>query len=201
VVCFEIGQSMTIANGARLFAEGVADAPILFTRFGTGGNWGNITINGGVGSPETRISYARFEFNANSTGTPCIEVAAGTAYLDHLTFANTGAPYIHVDEASFIISHCYFPSATAQFEPCHGTGGVKSGGRGIFLRNFFGKANGYNDVVDFTGGNRPAPIVQFINNVFVGASDDMLDLDGTDGWVEGNNFLHAHKNGAPDSSS
>jgi hypothetical protein len=28
-----------------------------------------------------------------------------------------------------------------------------------------------------------------------------LDLDGTDAWVEGNIFLHAHKNGSPDTSS
>src|SRR2546422_3019608 len=41
-----------------------------------------------VGSPETRVSHAHFEFNANNTGTPCIEVADGTAYLDHLTFGN-----------------------------------------------------------------------------------------------------------------
>ncbi|HXT41884.1 MAG TPA: immunoglobulin domain-containing protein [Candidatus Angelobacter sp.] len=203
LVTFDAGQGMTIANGGRLLAEGTANAPILFTRFAPTGYWGNITIDGAVGSPETRIAYARFEFNANSTGTPCIEVAAGTAYLDHLTFGNAGAPYIHVDGASFIISHCYFPTATAAFEPCHGTGGVKSGGRGIFLRNFFGKANGYSDVVDFTGGNRPGqPIVQFIDNVVTGGDDDGFDLDGTDAWVEGNIFLHMHKNGGtPDSSS
>src|SRR5439155_26754636 len=60
VVCFETDQSMTIAEGGRLFAEGIADAPILFTRFGTSGNWGNITVNGALGSPETRITYADF---------------------------------------------------------------------------------------------------------------------------------------------
>jgi hypothetical protein len=57
--------------------------------------------------------------------------------------------------------------------------------------------------MDFTGGNRDLnqPIIQYYNNVFVGASDDMLDLDGTDAWIEGNIFLHGHKNGSPDSSS
>jgi hypothetical protein len=45
------------------------------------------------------------------------------------------------------------------------------------------------------------PIVQFYNNVFSGGSDDGLDLDGTDAWIEGNIFLHIHRNGAPDSSS
>src|SRR5204863_5200765 len=105
------------------------------------------------------------------------------------------------DGASFVIQDCVFPSATTQFELVHGTAGIKSGGRGIFLRNFFGVPIGYNDVVDFTGGNRPGPIVQFIDNVFVGATDDILDLDSTDAWVEGNIFMHAHKNGAPDTSS
>jgi hypothetical protein len=200
-VALAAGINITVANGGRLLAEGTSNAPIRFTRSGASGFWGNITINGGAGSPESRIAYAEFDFNANSTGTPCIEVNAGTAFLDHLTFANTGAPYIHVDGASFVISHCYFPSATAGFELCHGTGGVKSGGHGIFLRNFFGKPIGYNDVVDFTGGNRPSPIVHFIENVLTGSDDDGLDLDGTDAWVEGNIFLHMHKNGStPDSS-
>ena len=91
---------------------------------------------------------------------------------------------------------------TAQFEPCHGTRGVRSDGHGLFLRNFFGKPTGYNDVVDFTGGNRPHPIVHFIGNVVMGGDDDGFDIDGTDAWVEGNIFLHLHRNnGTPDSSS
>ncbi|HEY0455567.1 MAG TPA: hypothetical protein VGE41_04290, partial [Verrucomicrobiae bacterium] len=151
---------------------------------------------------ESRITYARFEFNANSTTTPCIEVNVGSAFLDHLTFANPASPYIHVDGASFTISDCYFPAPTTGFELCHGTGGVRSDGHGIFARNFFGKANNYNDVVDFTGSQRGTPIVQFINNVVMGGDDDGFDLDGTDAWVEGNIFMHMHRNaGTPDSSS
>ena len=201
------GVNILVANGGRLLAEGTDTASIRFTRApGSTGNWGNIIVNGGVDSPETRVAYARFEFNANSTSTPCLQVSAGTVYFDHLTFGNTAAPYIHVDGASFVISDCVFPTATAYFELVHGTGGVKAGGHGLFLRNFFGLAQStsgnYNDVVDFTGGNRPnQPIVQFTDNVFIGATDDHLDLDGTDAWIEGNILLHAHKNGSPDSSS
>jgi hypothetical protein len=199
---FNPGQSLIVADGGRLLAEGTSNAPIHFTRAGTSGYWGNLTIRGSTGSPETRIAYATFDFNSNDTGTPCIEVDTGSAYLDHLIFGQTGAPYIHVDGASFTICDCLFPTTTAQFEPCHGTRGVRSDGHGLFLRNFFGKATGYNDVVDFTGGNRPHPIVQFINNVVSGGDDDGFDIDGTDAWVEGNIFLHLHKNGGtPDSSS
>ncbi len=197
-VQFGSGISLTVADGGRLLAEGTSNAPIRFTRSGASGSWGHVTINGSVGSPESRIAYAHFELNSAS---PTLEVAGGSAFLDHLTFGNTGISYIHVDGASFIISHCSFPDATAGFELVHGTGGIKSGGRGIFYRNFFGTTRGYNDVVDFSGGNRPGPIVQFFENVFTGSDDDALDLDSTDAWVEGNIFLHIHKNGAPDSSS
>ena len=200
-VALSAGSAITVADGGRLLAEGTSNAPIRFTRSGASGYWGNITVNGSGGSPESRIAYAEFEFNANSTGTPCIDVNAGTVFLDHLTFKNTGAPYLHVDGASFVVSHCHFPSATAAFELCHGTGGIRSGGHGIFLQNFFGQPIGYNDVVDFTGGNRPSPIIHFIENVFSGSDDDALDLDGTDAWVEGNIFLHIHRNnGTPDSA-
>jgi hypothetical protein len=195
---FAPGVDLAVADGGRLLAEGTSNAPIRFTRSGSSSSWGHVTIDGSVGSPESRIAYAHFELNGTS---PTIEVAGGTAFLDHLTFGNTAISYIHVDGASFVISHCHFPTATAGFELVHGTGGIKSGGHGVFYRNYFGTAIGYNDVVDFTGGNRPGPIVQFFENVFNGATDDCLDLDSTDAWVEGNIFLHVHRNGAPDSSS
>jgi hypothetical protein len=196
------GIGITVASGGRLLAPGTAATPIRFMAVSAGTSWDHVILNGAAGSPESRITYAHFESNISDTGIPCIEVAAGTAFLDHLTFGNTAAPYIHVDGASFIISDCVFPSATDRFELVHGTGGIKAGGHGIFLRNFFGVPIGYNDVVDFTGGNRPGPIVQFIDNVLIGSQDDGLDLDGTDAWVEGNIFLHVHRNGdTPDSSS
>ncbi|MDB6029796.1 MAG: metalloprotease protein, partial [Verrucomicrobiales bacterium] len=203
-VQFGTNVNLVVANGGILLAEGTSNAPIIFTKyFGSVSNWGNITINGAIGSPESRIAYASFASNARNNGIPCIEVNLGTAFLDHLTFTNPFAPYIHVDEASFVISDCYFPASSGNFEQCHGTGGVKPGGHGLVLRNFFGKASQYNDVFDFTGGNRPGlPIIQFVNNVLMGSDDDGWDLDGTDAWVEGNIFLHFHKNaGTPDSSS
>lgn len=192
------GVNFTVANGGRLLAEGTETNRIHFTAHpGSGVSWGGLIINGSVGSPQTRISHAHFEGNSAT----CLEVAAGTVLLDHLTFGTTTHPYLALDGASFLVQDCVFPTATAAFELVHGTVGIKSGGQGVFVRNFFGAANGYNDVVDFTGGNRPAPIIHFFDNVFIGTGDDHLDLDGTDAWIEGNIFLHAHKNGSPDSAS
>ena len=193
------GASLTIADGGRLLAEGTPSAPIQFTRAPAAtASWGGIVINGSANSPETRIRYAHFDFNSSTA----IHSSAGTVFLDHLTFGNTAKQYISLDDSSFVVSYCVFSDPTAAFEPVHGNGSVKAGGRGIIYRNFFGQTIGYNDVIDFTGGNRPVgPLVHFIDNVFTGASDDGLDLDGTDAWVEGNIFLHVHKNGTPDTAS
>ncbi len=194
------GVKLTVANGGRLLAEGTEAAPISFAAPpGAGTSWGGLTINGAVGSPETRIAYAYFQGN----GGTCIEVAGGTLNLDHTTFLTTTHQYLSLDDSSFLVSGCYFPTSSASFELVHGTGGIKSGGRGIVRDCYFGTTTGYNDIMDFTGGNRDAdqPIIQYYHNVFVGTDDDMLDLDGTDAWIEGNIFMHAHRNGSPDSSS
>lgn len=190
--------NVTVANGGRLIAEGTDTARIRFTRQpGSATRWGGITINGGAGSPETRITYAHLEFN----GSEAIHSQGGTVFLGGLTFGSTDRQYVSLDGSSFVVSECVFPTATAPFELVHGTQGIKAGGRGIFVRNFFGAPNGYNDTVDFTGGNRPGPVVHFIDNVFVGSDDDILDLDSTDAWVEGNIFVGVHRNGSPDSAS
>lgn len=194
------GVNIVVANGGRIVAEGTEDQPIRFTAApGAAASWGGMTINGTVGSPETRLAYVHFEGN-NKT---CIEVAGGTIVLDHATFGTTTHQYVALDDSSFLLSHCVFPTTTAPFELLHGTGGIKAGGRGIIRECFFGTTTGYNDIMDFTGGNRDMgqPIIQYYNNVFVGASDDILDLDGTDAWIEGNIFLHVHRNGSPDSAS
>ena len=195
------GINFSVANGGKLLAQGTATAPIRFTVTPASGvSWGNLTINGAVGSPESSLAFAHFEGNGTA---PCIEVAAGTVTLDHVSFGTTSRQYLALDGASFLVSHCTFPTARAAFELVHGTAGIKTGGRGIIRDCFFGAVNGYNDVIDFTGGNRDLgqPIIEFYNNVFIGSDDDGLDLDGTDAWIEGNIFMHIHRNGAPDSSS
>ena len=205
----EPGVTVQLASGARLIvngqllAEGDATNRILFTHGTNATTWGAMTINGGAGSPETRITYADFD----SYSTTAIHSTGGTLLLDHVNFNTTTQPYLSLDGSSFVVRDCVFPSSapTARNENIHGTAGIKTGGRGIFVRNFFGVANSissdYNDVLDFSGGNRPGPIVQFIDNVFIGSDDDLLDLDSTDAWVEGNIFLHTHRNGSPDSAS
>jgi autotransporter-associated beta strand protein len=203
------GANLTVNDGGILNAQGSDTQRISITRApGSTSNWGGIVVNGSVGSPQTTISFTNIAYNGTTAihSAPLAGVAGstgGTVFLDHLTFGTNLYQYMSLDSSSFIVEDCEFPAPGAAFESDHGTGGIKSGGRGLFLRNFFGSTNSYNDVVDFTGGNRPnQPIVVFIDNVLVGESDDGWDLDGTDAWVQSNIFLHVHKNGStPDSSS
>jgi hypothetical protein len=193
------GATLTVAAGGRILAEGTAAQPIRFTRApGSSGNGGTITINGQAGVGETHFFYTFFEFG----GDPAVLANANSnVVFDHCEWLRTDAGYLHLDGGSFTVSNCIFPTATSGFELVHANANPPAGGRAIFRDSFFGRTIGYNDVVDFTGGNRPGTIVQFLNNVFVGSDDDVLDLDGTDAWVEGNIFMHVHRNGSPDSSA
>ena len=201
------GVDLTVNNGGRMVAEGTATAPIRFSRApGTTASWGGIVINGsttGV-SPITVFRNTHFEYNA---GIVIHAQSGGEIELEAVSFGTTTEQYLSLDSSSFLVRDCVFPTASAgaYFELVHGAGGIKTGGRGIFVRNFFGVANSvsgdYNDVLDFTGGQRPGPIFQLLDNVFIGSGDDLVDLDGTDAWIEGNIFLHCHRNGSPDSAS
>jgi hypothetical protein len=199
-VKFEQGVGLTVADGGRLVAVGNATNRIRFTKADDATAWGAFVIDGNATnpSPETQITYADFDSN----GTTAIHAANANVFLDHIVFGSSEHAGVSLDASSFVVSHCYFPKGTASFEPGHGTGGIKTNGHGIFLRNYFGGTFGYNDVVDFTGGHRPGPIVHFINNVIASGDDDGWDLDGTDAWVEANIYAHVHRNnGTPDSSS
>lgn len=194
------GVDLVVTNGGRLLAEGTSEKRIRFSRpVGVRKRWGGIVIMGGSDSPESRIRFAHIEGNDFTA----IYSQHGTVWLDSLTFGTRDRQYVSLDASSFVISRCHFQGTTGEFEPVHGSGGVKAGGYAIFRENFYGISDGYSDIVDFTGSNRQKgdPIVEFYNNVFAGSTDDLVDLDGTDAWLEGNIFVHSHKNGAPDTSS
>jgi hypothetical protein len=132
-----------------------------------------------------------------------VHVNTSQVFFDHLTFTNLPVvQYISFDASSFIVQNSTFPSYPGPTGPemLHGVNGIPNGGYGVFRDNYFGHTWGFNDTIDFTGGNRPGAILQIIGNVFDGASDDHLDLDSTDAWIEGNIFMHAHRDPASTAS-
>ena len=205
-VYLSTGIGMTVAAGGKILAEGTQAQPIRFSRVPGGtGVGGTITINGQVGAPETHFYYTAFELGGN----PAVTCAANSnTVFDHCEWLTNNVAYLHLDGGSFVISNCIFPAAAAgsNFEGIHGANAAPpAGGRAIMRDSFLGKMNSasgdYNDVFDFSGGNRSGAILQFINNVCTGSDDDILDIDGTDMWVEGNIFMNVHRSNSPDSAS
>src|SRR5262249_54015403 len=119
--------------------------------------------------------------------------------MDHVRWSNTTKTALEVLHPTLVVTNSQFPSAVDD-ETVHGSG--LTGQEQFVLRgNTFGTTTGYSDVIDFTGGKRSGPILQVIDNKFLGGSDDALDLDGTDAYIAGNLFEKFHKANTSDSSS
>ncbi|HEY2951367.1 MAG TPA: CotH kinase family protein, partial [Verrucomicrobiae bacterium] len=202
------GTTVYVASGATITVNGTGKILALGTdtqRIHIGknpvaaGNWGSLDfINTTV---ESRLAYVDFDSCGGTTTSDGhnaqVHVNGGSiVFIDHCTWPPTPVvEYISFNGSSFIVQNCTFPTYPAPTGPesLHGINGIPAGGYGIFRDNYFGHTWGFNDTIDFTGGNRPGPILQIINNVFDGASDDCLDLDSTDAWIEGNIFMHVHR--------
>jgi hypothetical protein len=204
------GQTLVIQPGATVFAEAGALLAVQGTLSaegtphqrirlgaapGSGSAWHGIQIVDSDGV--SRIAHADMD-NANA-GSQSILVRRSTLHLDHVTWTGTDKTILELDNAAVDIRHCDFPPVDNN-ETIHGAG-MPADGYVIIAGCTFGATTGYSDVIDFSGGRRPGPIVQILDNLFLGGSDDGLDLDGTDAHIEGNTFRHFHKDNTSDSSS
>ncbi|HWB03374.1 MAG TPA: Ig-like domain-containing protein [Verrucomicrobiales bacterium] len=181
------GISLNVTGTGRILAEGTADAPIRFMREpGVAGTWGRLSVSGST--LETRMAWVTVDGAGTS---PAISLATSTGFFDHISFANVAVQYFGSTNASFVFSNSTFP-ATTGVRAAGGTG-IPAAGYAIFRGNTFGGATGLNDLIEFTGGQRPNAILQVLDNTFLAASDDALDLDGTDAHIEGNVFLNVHQ--------
>ncbi|MBI1841918.1 MAG: lamin tail domain-containing protein [Verrucomicrobia bacterium] len=198
VVYIASGATVQVNGTGRILAEGKEAQRIHIGRNpAVAGNWGSLDfINC---SAESRLAYVDFDSCGGTTiGGHNAQIHANKSivFVDHCSWPPTPVvEYISFDASSFIVQGCYFPTYPPPTGPesLHGINGIPAGGYGIFRDNYFGHTWGFNDTIDFTGGNRPGPILQILNNVFDGASDDCLDLDSTDAWIEGNVFMHVHR--------
>ncbi len=196
-VYFDAGVGLTVSG--RILAQGTDLQRIRFTKTpGAASAWQHITIQNT--QQDNEIAYLDQEF----AGSASENVVLSTAVLniDHVVWLNTTTHILNITSSSFRLTNSTIP-ATTNVEPMHYTGTFPVNGYALVQGNTFGKATGSNDVIDFTGGNRPGPIVQFLDNTFLGSEDDILDLDGTDAQIEGNVFIGAHLTDPsnPDTSS
>ncbi|MFM8357322.1 MAG: CotH kinase family protein, partial [Verrucomicrobiota bacterium] len=191
------GAALVATGGGRLLAGGTDQRHVRLAGSATAtGAWGGVLIQDG-GTQVSRLDWVDFD-RAGSAGYN-LRVENSTLHLAHATFAGTTAQYVDLRNSSFVIEQCVFPDL-AGLELIHASG-LPPTGHGIFRGNWFGRSSGYNDIIDFTGGNRPDAIVQFLDNVFHGAPDDCFDMDGTDAHIEGNLFFRVRQDAARASSS
>lgn len=192
-VYFASGASLTV-NG-RLLAEGTETQRIRLTRTpGASDGWAGVRLNNS--NLDNRLTYADLEF---SSAGDAIALQNSRLLVDHVTWTGTTRTIVDLVNSSLIVRHSVFPTIVNN-ETIHGTG-MPPDGYVIIEGNYFGGTTGYSDIIDFTGGRRPGPIIQVLDNVFNGGSDDALDLDGTDAHIEGNVFMHIHQDAPRDSSA
>ncbi len=170
----------------RLIAEGSPYRQIRLTRVPGLSNWAGMQFLDT--QQESRLAYVVMEHC--DAGSCAIRADHARVAMDHVVWANHSKQYLIFDDSSIALTNSVLPDL-ANAELVH-YWGFPSDGYALFEGNVFGSTTGYNDIIDFTGGQRPGPIARFMSNIFTGGSDDCIDLDGADAHVEGNVFMHIH---------
>lgn len=146
---------LLVAQGGRLFADGTADKPIVFTANTTSpvsGFWGGIIING-----KAPISGS----NADMTDTGLTEIDNNFAYGGNIVDDNSGAlTYVEISYAG--------ARSTADIE--HNGLTLNGVGSGTKIENIY-ILESADDAVEFFGGT-----VNVTNLLAVNPDDDMFDF-------------------------
>lgn len=190
-VLFDQGRGMTF-NG-RLRAEGTAEAPITFTRNVGATTWSQLAFT--ANNTTSHIAHAHVSFFSASA----IEATGTALHLDSVRWTDSTVQVVDLHDCSIVLLNSFIPGGAGN-EPVH-FNGMPANGHALIKGCVFGAPRGYNDSIDFTGGNRPGPIAQFIDNVFMSAVDDCFDMDATDAHIEGNIFMNVLQDAQRDSSS
>ena len=196
------GTSDAIDCAGKITALGTATQPVRFVRASAGTAWRRIVISG---TQESTFRWCDFE-GANTSGTIRGAGTAGASpsiNLEKCRWLNTDVQMVDLTYTSCNIIDCEFDSIGAQ-ELIHFSN-MPAAGHALIQGCRFGlpgvpPTSGYNDIVDFTGGNRPGPIPRFLDNMFLACVDDCFDMDATDAHIEGNLFLNVLQ-GEPRASS
>ncbi|MBN1125612.1 MAG: lamin tail domain-containing protein [Sedimentisphaerales bacterium] len=182
---FDSSAGLTVHG--RIVAEGEDFARIRFNHaFGSSG-WQSIEVSNT--DQDNRLVYVDVEYGGSQSAS--MDVDNARIVMDFMTFSGTSTKVVEFHNPKAVVRNSVFPSVGGS-EPLHGTG-LSGDQYMIFDQCVFGSAQGYNDIIDFTGGSRPGPIFQVYNSVFLGGGDDGPDLDSTDAHVEGNLFMNFHQ--------
>jgi hypothetical protein len=175
----------------RLVAEGTPEQRIHLGREpGASYVWSGLRFENSAGNVLRHADVARH--NA-----PALYLTNSALRAEHVTFLGSFGNVLQGQDSTMVVRFCEFPDLPYG-EHVRGDH-LPSDGQWVFESNVFGTTTGYSDILDVSGGQRPGPVLQVLNNVFRGGPDDALDLDGAAAHIEGNVFLNFRK--ANDSTS
>jgi hypothetical protein len=184
---FSADRSITI-NGGRLLAEGSQYERIRLASVpGSGSGWMGLGFVNSLN--DNRLSYIDMEFDGQSDS---ILVDRSQVLIDNMIWTGTYETLIKLNHPSLIVRNSVFPGNVFG-EMVQGEY-IEADEYLILEGNLFNYTVGDHDLIDFLGADRPGPILQVYNNIFLGGGDDGLDLDGTDAHIEGNIFTNFHLN-------
>ena len=193
-IFFEQNAGITISG--TLIAEGTQNNLIRFTRTpGLSGTWNGLQFADSAG--DNRITYAVLEYGQTNNG--MIGLVNSKLLVDSVTFDNCSLWRIRTTDSSLVVRNSVFTDVMApgqtptnnRSEHILGSG-IMPNGEIIIENNIFGRTPGHNDAIDFDRVALPGPILQILNNMFMGGGDDALDLEA-DAYIEGNIFMHYHE--------
>ncbi|MBN1844632.1 MAG: hypothetical protein JW810_03040 [Sedimentisphaerales bacterium] len=199
------GTTVTIAAGCHIFVSGTLQAVgtpterIRFTRpEGESGRWKGIRLSNTT--TDNLIAYADIDWAEDQAGS--IGLSYSRLEVHHVGWSGSKRRLIFTNHSSLYVHDCVFPD---RFGPDEAPGpdddnivedikgnDILAGGQVLIEANVFGTNKGHNDIIDFSGPTRPGPILEVVGNLFHGSGDECLDLGG-DAHIEGNVFLHVHK--------
>ena len=188
-------QDVRLTVQGRLVAEGTEFERIrLMLQPGSSATeWDGIRFENT--SEDNRLCYVDMEHCSGASRS--VDLYRCRVLLDNVIWGQTNNTTLQIEESSAIVRNCVFPENT-RMQTVVGHRLLSSDPYLVFENNVLGFNSSPNkdDVVDFTtSGSSVVP--RFINNVFLGGGDDALDLDGTNGYVEGNVFMNFHRDFDP----
>ncbi|MED5585660.1 MAG: Ig-like domain-containing protein [Verrucomicrobiota bacterium] len=180
-VYFANGTRMTVRG--RLLADGEPGSPVVFTQQpGVDEGWEGLHFESTL--DDNRMS--NLVQDGADAGTSSIVVNGSRLHLDGVSWTGTEKTIMDVMHPQVLVTGCEFPATPGQ-DVIRGT--ALDGADFFSLQdNTFEASPGGNDIIHFSGGRRPGPIIHVVGNIFKGAADDCLDLDGADAHIEGNIF-------------
>jgi hypothetical protein len=189
------GQGVSLTVLGRLRAIGTFYEKIQFSVIpGSGDTWDGVIFTNT--SEDNRM--VELDQNFSTSASHSVEVDDARLTLDGVRWRGTSETVLEASRPQMNVINCDFPPSSGS-EAIHGSN--LSGDQYFnLIGNVFQTSSGYNDIIDFSGGRRPGPVIYVLNNIFEGGTDDCLDLDGVDAHIEGNIFRNIHTDD-PDRSS